>query len=190
MFFPWIIKFHKTGTVHLGRNPFSSYFNKIMFLFLSSMSTMWRAIQKFAFLTFWIGREARTKGLKGWNLNWKLEKSVAFLPSEVLLNVNTSSCFTTIIHWKLQDFTFNLVKIIFYGLKSPPIDQNYWKYANNKILAAYLGILRLDFVRSLQQIINIEFIRHFRMIQLSFFWNTMRIITSLQNHLNLSAFYS
>ena len=59
MFFPCIINFHKTGTVHLGRNPFSSYFNQVSNLI--SMSNVKSNFEKFAILaTLDAGREAKT----------------------------------------------------------------------------------------------------------------------------------
>ena len=123
----------------------------------------------------------------------KLEKSVAFLPSEVFL-VKCQYLVLLYYNQSLETTRFHIQPIkdnCNWWFKSSPIHQNYWKYSKHKILAAYLGVLRL-LVRGLQKIINIEFIRHFRLswIQLSFFWNTMRIITSVQNHLNLSAFYT
>ena len=187
MFFPCIINFHKTGTVHLGRKPFSS---TIMFLFWAQWA-MWRAI-----LLFWLfvleDKQRPRVGFKRIEFE-KLEKSVVFLPSEVFL-VKCQYLVLLYYNQSLETTRFHIQPVkdnYNWWFKSSPIHQNYWKYSKHKILAAYLGVLRL-LVRGLQKIINIEFIRHFRLswIQLSFFWNTMRIITSVQNHLNLSAFYT
>ena len=75
VFFPCIINFHKTGTVHLGRNPFSSYFNQVSNLI--SMSNVKSNFEKFAILTLDVGREAKNPYLWKHKI-WK--KSFAFLP--------------------------------------------------------------------------------------------------------------
>ena len=104
VFFPCIINFHKTGTVHLGRNPFSSYFNQVSNLI--SMSNVKSNFEKFAILTLDVGREAKTSlGLK----RIKFERSLllSFHVKSWLISIPLLLYYN---HWKLQDFTFNLLK--------------------------------------------------------------------------------
>ena len=187
MFFPCIINFHKTGTVHLGRNPFSSFQQSCFYFELNEQCE-----EQYCFSDSLCWKISKDLGFERIEFE-KLEKSVAFLPSEVFL-VKCQYLVLLYYNQSLETTRFHIQPIkdnYNWWFKSSPIHQNYWKYSKHKILDAYLGVLRL-LLRGLQKIINIEFIRHFRLswIQLPFFWNTMRIITSVQNHLNLSAFYT
>ena len=79
MFSPCIINFHKTGTVNLGRNPFSSFQQSCFYFELNEQCE-----EQYCFSDSLCWKISKDLGFERIEFE-KLEKSVAFLPSEVFL---------------------------------------------------------------------------------------------------------